>query len=61
MIAALTGVLPVAPTVFHADGSLDLAGQARVMDCMVDQKVDAICILANFSEQFLCFIFLFAD
>lgn len=53
MIAALTGVLPVAPTVFHADGSLDLAGQARVMDCMVDQKVDAICILANFSEQFL--------
>ena len=53
MIAALTGVLPVAPTVFHADGSLDLAGQARVMDCMVEQKVDAICILANFSEQFL--------
>ena len=53
MKSALTGVLPVAPTVFHADGSLDLAGQARVMDCMVDQKVDGICILANFSEQFL--------
>jgi 2-keto-3-deoxy-L-arabinonate dehydratase len=53
MKTALTGVLPVAPTVFHEDGSLDLEGQARVMDCMVDQGVDGICILANFSEQFL--------
>jgi 2-keto-3-deoxy-L-arabinonate dehydratase len=50
---ALKGVLPVAPTVFHADGSLDLAGQRRVIDCMIDQGVDGICILANFSEQFL--------
>jgi len=49
----LTGVLPVAPTVFHDDGALDLAGQARVMDLMVDQGSDAICILANFSEQFV--------
>ncbi len=49
----LTGVLPVAPTVFHDDGSLDLDGQARVMDLMVDQGSDAICILANFSEQFV--------
>ncbi len=53
MKKVLTGVLPVAPTVFNDDGALDLEGQARVMDCMVDQKVDAICILANFSEQFL--------
>ena len=50
---AITGVLPVAPTIFHADGSLDLPGQRRVIDCMVDQGVDGICILANFSEQFL--------
>jgi 4-hydroxy-tetrahydrodipicolinate synthase len=50
---ALTGVLPVAPTVFHDDGALDLAGQRRVMDLMVDQGSDAICILANFSEQFV--------
>ncbi|HEY4995745.1 MAG TPA: dihydrodipicolinate synthase family protein [Aestuariivirga sp.] len=48
-----SGVLPVAPTVFNADGSLDLDGQRRVMDLMVDQKSDAICILANFSEQFV--------
>jgi len=49
----LTGVLPVAPTVFNNDGSLDLNGQRRVMDLMVDQGSDAICILANFSEQFV--------
>ena len=49
----LTGVLPVAPTVFQEDGALDLDGNRRVMDLMVDQKSDAICILANFSEQFL--------
>ena len=49
----LTGVLPVAPTIFHDDGSLDLDGQRRCMDLMVDQGSDAICILANFSEQFV--------
>jgi 2-keto-3-deoxy-L-arabinonate dehydratase len=25
----------------------------RVLDCMIDQGVDGVCILANFSEQFL--------
>ena len=25
----------------------------RLLDCMIDQKVDGICILANYSEQFL--------
>jgi dihydrodipicolinate synthase/N-acetylneuraminate lyase len=25
----------------------------RVLDCMIDQSVDGICILANYSEQFL--------
>lgn len=49
----LTGILPVAPTPFHADGRLDEEGCRRVMDCMIDQGVDAICILANYSEQFL--------
>ena len=53
MTSPLTGILPVAPTIFHDDGSLDLPGQARVMDLMVDQGSDAICILANFSEQFV--------
>jgi 2-keto-3-deoxy-L-arabinonate dehydratase len=53
MTKPLTGVLPVAPTPFHDDGTLDLEGKRRVMDCMIDQGVDAICILANYSEQFL--------
>lgn len=49
----LTGILPVAPTPFHDDGSLDPDGMRRVLDCMIDQGVDAICVLANYSEQFL--------
>ncbi|HEU0220625.1 MAG TPA: dihydrodipicolinate synthase family protein [Paracoccaceae bacterium] len=49
----LNGILPVAPTPFHSDGQLDEAGMRRVLDCMIDQGVDAICILANYSEQFV--------
>jgi len=48
-----TGVFPVAPTPFKATGDLDLEGQRRVIDCMLDQGVDGICVLANYSEQFL--------
>ena len=47
------GVFPVAPTPFAENGDLDLEGQRRVLDCMVDQGVDGLCILANYSEQFL--------
>jgi 2-keto-3-deoxy-L-arabinonate dehydratase len=49
----LRGVFPIAPTPFTESGELDLEGQRRVLDCMVDQGVDGICILANYSEQFL--------
>jgi 2-keto-3-deoxy-L-arabinonate dehydratase len=49
----LSGILPVAPTPFHADGRVDVDGMRRVLDCMIDQGVDAICILANYSEQFV--------
>ena len=48
-----TGVYPIAPTPFWASGELDLDGQRRVLDCMIDQGVDGICVLANYSEQFL--------
>ncbi len=47
-----TGVFPIAPTPFADNGDLDLDGQRRVLDCMIEQGVDGICILANFSEQF---------
>ncbi|TNF22248.1 MAG: dihydrodipicolinate synthase family protein [Rhodobacteraceae bacterium] len=48
-----TGIWPVAPTPFHDDGSVDYDGMKRVLDCIIDMGVDGICILANFSEQFL--------
>jgi 2-keto-3-deoxy-L-arabinonate dehydratase len=51
--AAWTGVFPIAPTPFTAAHDVDLDGQRRVLDCMIDQGVDGICILANYSEQFL--------
>jgi 2-keto-3-deoxy-L-arabinonate dehydratase len=47
------GVFPVAPTVFDADGRLDLEGQKRAIDFMIDAGSHGLCILANFSEQFV--------
>jgi len=47
------GCWPVAPTPFKPSGEIDKEGMKRVIDCMVDQQVDGICILANYSEQFL--------
>jgi len=47
------GVFPVAPTIFDDNGKLDLEGQKRAIDFMIDAGSDGICILANFSEQFV--------
>ena len=47
------GVFPVVPTTFHEDGTLDLASQKRCVDFMVAAGSTGLCILANFSEQFL--------
>lgn len=47
------GIYPVVPTTFHADGTLDLVSQKRCVDFMIDSGVDGLCILANYSEQFL--------
>ncbi len=49
----LTGVFPVVPTVFDERGALDLEGQRRCLDFMIDAGSDGLCILANFSEQFV--------
>ncbi|MGD8323483.1 MAG: dihydrodipicolinate synthase family protein [Gammaproteobacteria bacterium] len=46
------GVFPVAPTIFDERGALDLDGQLRCIDFMIDAGSHGICILANFSEQF---------
>jgi 2-keto-3-deoxy-L-arabinonate dehydratase len=46
------GVFPVVPTIFDERGELDLAGQRRVLDFMIEAGSEGLCILANFSEQF---------
>jgi len=51
--ARYRGVFPVAPTTFTASGELDLASQKRCIDFMIDAGSNGICILANFSEQFV--------
>jgi 4-hydroxy-tetrahydrodipicolinate synthase len=48
-----SGVFPVAPTVFDEGGRLDLEGQKRAVDFMIDAGSHGLCILANFSEQFV--------
>lgn len=47
------GVFPVVPTTFDAQGALDLESQKRCVDFMMDAGSDGLCILANFSEQFV--------
>jgi 2-keto-3-deoxy-L-arabinonate dehydratase len=51
--ARYRGVFPVAPTTFTEDGALDLQSQKRCIDFMIDAGSQGICILANFSEQFV--------
>jgi 2-keto-3-deoxy-L-arabinonate dehydratase len=46
------GVFPVAPTIFTESGALDLDGQRRCLDFMIDAGSNGICIHANYSEQF---------
>ncbi len=48
-----SGIFPVVPTIFTEEGALDIAGQLRAIDFMIDCGVDGLSILANYSEQFL--------
>ena len=47
------GLFPVVPTAFAEDGTLDMDSQKRCVDFMIDAGSNGLCILANFSEQFL--------
>jgi dihydrodipicolinate synthase/N-acetylneuraminate lyase len=47
------GVFPVVPTAFTESGELDLESQRRCVDFMIDAGSNGVCILANFSEQFV--------
>jgi len=51
--ARYKGVFPVAPTTFTESSELDLVSQKRCIDFMIDAGSNGICILANFSEQFV--------
>jgi dihydrodipicolinate synthase/N-acetylneuraminate lyase len=46
-------VFPVVPTTFTETGELDLESQKRCVDFMIDAGSTGLCILANFSEQFV--------
>ena len=47
------GVFPVVPTSFTESGELDLPSQMRCIDFMIEAGSQGLCILANFSEQFV--------
>jgi 2-keto-3-deoxy-L-arabinonate dehydratase len=49
----MRGVFPVVPTIFDDRGGLDFDGQRRAADFMIDAGSEGLCILANFSEQFV--------
>lgn len=53
MKARYSGVFPVVPTTFSEAGELDLQSQKRCVDFMIDAGSTGLCILANFSEQFV--------
>jgi 4-hydroxy-tetrahydrodipicolinate synthase/2-keto-3-deoxy-L-arabinonate dehydratase len=52
-VPAFKGVFPVVPTTFTESGELDLESQTRSIDFMIDAGSHGVCILANFSEQFV--------
>jgi 2-keto-3-deoxy-L-arabinonate dehydratase len=51
--ARYRGIFPVVPTPFTENGELDLESQKRCIDFMIDAGSNGLCILANFSEQFV--------
>jgi dihydrodipicolinate synthase/N-acetylneuraminate lyase len=53
MIQRYKGVFPVVPTTFSDSGELDLPSQLRCVDFMIDAGSTGLCVLANFSEQFV--------
>lgn len=47
------GVFPVVPTPFTDSGALDIPSQLRCVDFMIDAGSTGLCLLANYSEQFV--------
>ena len=46
------GIWPVAPTPFTETGAIDDDGMRRVLDCMIDQGCDGLCIPPIFPSSF---------
>ena len=46
------GMWPVAPTPFHENGEVDYDSMSNILECMIDQQVDGICILAIIQNNF---------
>ena len=53
MMQVLNGSLVALITPMIKGGEVDYESMSNVLECMIDQQVDGICILANYSEQFL--------
>lgn len=52
MTKTFGGVVPVVPVIFDESEALDLDGYRRTLDYLIDARSDAVCVLANYSEQF---------
>jgi 4-hydroxy-tetrahydrodipicolinate synthase len=52
MHASLSGVYPIANTPFHADGSLDLESQDRLVDHLLAQGAHGLGLFGNASEGY---------
>ncbi len=47
---SIAGVIPIAPTPFHADGRVDDASLDRMTDFFLSAEVDGITILGQLGE-----------
>ena len=50
---SFSGVFPVTPNPFLENQRVDFASQRFVLDCMIDQGIGGLYILANYSEECL--------
>ena len=51
-MAKLQGIFPILGTTFHADGSLDLESQARLVHYLIDSGAHGLGLFANASEGY---------
>src|ERR1043165_1129346 len=52
MRSDFTGVFPILATPFHDDGSIDCDSQDRLLDYLLEQRVDGLGLFGNASEGY---------